>query len=317
MKHDVKLRGTFAVIGLILYSLNVIAETIPSSQVRNCKIDAAWTLSGHPEIMEKTWQGVCRAIDLPPTDVQGGWWCVNHSGNPIYIQSGDVCADGSFKIPMNFGWCNEPVVSCPNSSWTLSEDKKTCFRRDDACWKDIENISELKLLAAIAYGESSVNDVYEEMAGVTSATIRRRDAARFQSVNDLIQNFQNYSNVVHDGNKRFKKLMCADNENEFKIAYDAARNALAYGKDYAEGGCFWDGYDLKVSGTHHPTYRKGFQFTDPKHNVFLIDESPPVARKSRGKIYHYTFDSTSAQGQTVFWKLNSDFLKAKGARQCI
>lgn len=117
----------FALAVFLLGSLDLFAETIPSVTMKNCKIDIAYTLNSHREIMEKTWQDVCKALGLPITDVPGGEFCVNRAGNPVYVQSGDVCADGSFKIPMNFGWCNEPVASCPNSSWTPSKDKKVVF----------------------------------------------------------------------------------------------------------------------------------------------------------------------------------------------
>jgi hypothetical protein len=244
LKLNLKLSRVLLIVILFFCGLNLNAETIQSIASFNCKIDEAYTLNSNRKIMEKTWQDVCRAIDLPPTDEPGGWWCVNHAGNPVYVQAGDLCADGSFRIPINWGWCDAPISSCPNSTWTLSEDKKTCSRPDDACWKDIENVSEVKLLAAIAYGESHWSDSYEEMAGIASASIRRRDAAGFASINQFVKKNHTFSYVVYDGNERFIKLMCG-NENKFKKAYDAAENALNYGEDYSNGGCFWDGYDLK------------------------------------------------------------------------
>lgn len=74
---------------------------------------------------------------------------------------------------MNFGWCEVPEPSCPNSSWTLSEDKKTCTRPDFSCLIKIDEISEEKLLAAIAYGGSSTLNNYEEMAAIAYAVTRR------------------------------------------------------------------------------------------------------------------------------------------------
>ena len=49
---------------------------------------------------------------------------------------------------------------------------------------DIDSISEEKLLAAISYGESSINDDYEEMAGIAFAILRRRDAANKTTVHN-------------------------------------------------------------------------------------------------------------------------------------
>jgi len=162
---------------ILMWGNFTFSETIPGITVENCRIDGGWFLPDNKEVMEKTLQDICKLIDLPPTDVPGGTWCVNRAGNPVYIESADICADGSLKRPINSGRCDIPVSSCPNSTWTLSEDKQTCWRPEGSCWKDTENISELKLLAAIAYGEASVDGIYEEMAGIASATIRKRDAA--------------------------------------------------------------------------------------------------------------------------------------------
>jgi len=302
---------------LLAASMYISAEIIPSNLVRNCKVDNRYTVNGKRNIMEKTWQDVCKALDLRPTDISGGEFCVNPYGNPVYVQSGDLCADGSFKIPMNFGWCEAAVSSCPNLSWILSEDTKTCSRSDFSCWIKVDSVPEEKLLAAIAYGESSTMDNYEEMAAIAYAVIRRRDAAGKSSVAEVIKAYPSFSFVVSDGNPRFRILMCSEIEDTFDKAYRAARNALNKGIDYANGGCFWDGYDLKTSGVHHYKYRHGFHFTSPKHNLFGITEPPPrniITNKGR---YDYEYESSAAYGKTIFWKLNQDFLKAGGIKQCL
>ena len=175
--------GTISI--LIINCMGLKAETISSVIINNCKIDNAYTVNNHREIMEKTWQDVCAALGLPITDVPGGEFCVYPSGNPVYVQSGDLCADGSFKVPKDFGWCNELIAFCPNATWSLSSDKKTCSRSAFSCWINVNEVSEEKLLAGIAYGESSIKNSYEEMAGIASATLRRRDAARQKTVNIL------------------------------------------------------------------------------------------------------------------------------------
>jgi hypothetical protein len=236
-------------------------------------------------------------------------------------QGGDICVDGSFKIPAHAGWCEKTIAECPHSGWVLSEDNTTCYRPDDACWKDIMNVSEVKLLAAIVYGEAHASEIYEEMAGIASAIVRRRDAEGFISINQLILEKKGYAHVVTNGNERFIKLICGD-EKEFKKSYDAAENALHYGEDYSNGGCFWDGYDLKRDGTKHNKYIAGFHYTDPSHNIFSTPEPPPQKRRGRkdkkGKVikYTYTYISTAAKGRTIFWKLDQQFLFAKGAKQC-
>jgi len=312
---NIQLSKAVTVAIFILQSFNVSGETIPVTKVKNCKIDTGYTLHSNRNIMEKTWQDVCKALGFPITKTTGGKFCVNPAGNPVYVQAGDICMDGSFKTPVDFGWCNVVTASCPNSSWTLSADQKTCFRLDDACWKNIDNVSELKLLAAIAYGESHWSDVYEEMAGIASAAIRRRDAAGFSSTNELVKVKHSFSYVVYNGNERFIKLMCGDEKN-FQKAYNAAANALQYGPDYANGGCFWDGYDLKTSGVKHYKYTQGFRYSNPAHNIFSTPEPPHIPIKGRKGYYDNTYVSTAAHGKTIFWKLDEQFLQANGVLQC-
>ena len=110
--------------------------------------------------------------------------------------------------------------------------------------------------------------------------------------------------------------MCAETETNFENAYNAARNALSKGIDYANGGCFWDGYDLKTKGPHQYRYKHGFHFTNPEHNIFSLNE-PRLKRKKTNKgTYDYEYESVATHGKTIFWKLNQDFLKARGRTQC-
>ncbi len=68
-------------------------------------------------------------------------------------------------------------------------------------------------------------------------------------------------------------------EEEFKKAYDAAENSFQYGEDYSNGGCFWDGYDLKTTGIKHYKYKKGFRYSDLSRNIFSAPEPPHINRK--------------------------------------
>ena len=319
MKLIMRFLNRLTVISVLLMNCMYLdAETITASMIKNTKVDEAYTLNNHREIMEKTWQDVCAVLGLPITDVPGAEACLSiPSGNWIYVQGGDVCSDGSFKVPIRFGWCTVPMVSCPNSSWTLSVDKKNCSRPDFSCIINTDAVSEEKLLAAIAYGESSTKDSYEEMAAIAYATIRRKDATHMASINELIKKYRNFTYVVTDGNPRFRKLMCSESNEFFAKAYKAAANALEKGVDYANGGCFWDGYDLKTSGSRHRKYMDGFKFTDQKHNILAVQEPPPYEKITKRGSYSHIYDSTAAHGGTIFWKLNKDFLKAKEAGQCL
>lgn len=304
-----------ALILLVLQPIVVGSETIPAITVNNSKLQDSYTING-TNIRADTWQGVCQILGYPPTDIPNGEWCVNDYGNPIYVQGGDLCADGTFRVPLNCGFCEDAKPHCPNGKWTLSSDKKTCYRKDEACITKPELFTEEKLLAGIVYGESSTQYNFNEMAAIASAVVRRRDAVKQSSVNNLVLRYKNFSYVVYNNNPRFKKLMCAQSEAEFDLAYKAARNALHGGKDYSNGGCFWDGYDLKTSGTRHPKYRDGFYFSDRKHNIFAVTEPEPVIRKSKYGYYSNKYVSTAAFGNTIFWKVDNKFLLATGGMQC-
>ncbi|GGI82273.1 hypothetical protein [Legionella impletisoli] len=195
--------------------------------------------------------------------------------------------------------------------------KSNCPIETPPCEVDLNTISEEKLLAGIAYGEASTLNNFAEMAAIASATVRRRNAAHQLTVNALVQKYRNFSYAVYDGNARYNRLMCSASQVPFAQAYEAARNALYNGMDYAFGGCFWDGYDLKTKGVNHIKYKQGFRFIHPIHNLFCIPESPFIERIIGGKIYHYMFDSTAAHGGTILWKLNKEYLKAAGAGQCL
>lgn len=149
------------------------------------------------------------------------------------------------------------------------------------------------------------------MAGIASAMLRKRNATGKSSVNGFLKENRSFSYAITDGNERYRMLMCSDTEQGYELAYKAARNALSNGKDYAEGGCFWDGYDLKTYGSKSYRYKRGFRFTQSKHNIFAIMEPLPKEGK-----YQHIFESTAAYGKTIFWKLTKDFLKA-GNKQCI
>jgi hypothetical protein len=67
---------------------------------------------------------------------------------------------------------------------------------------------ELTLLAAMAYGESYYkNDVFEEMAGISSVLIRQRDARGYSSMQEFVKAEPTYSYVVKDGNPRYAQLI--------------------------------------------------------------------------------------------------------------
>ena len=306
----------FSIFIVLWLSHGVQAQEIAALKVQRTKIDEAWSVSYDSLVRKKTWQEVCEVLHLPPTSMPNGRWCETAAGNSVYIPFGEVCSDGSLVIPIHQNRCSEQITVCPNPSWVLSADKQHCYRKEQACWQDLSRVSEVKLLAAIAYGEAHWSNVYEEIAGIASAIIRRRDAEGFESVNFLVKKKRHFSYVVYNKNERFVQLMCGDKKH-FKKAYDAANNALNYGIDYANGGCYWDGYDLKTSGVKHYKYRQGFRYSNPSHNIFSAPEPSHIKVKgNKGSYYDTIYISTAAQGKTIFWKLDKKFLEGEGVKQC-
>lgn len=227
-----------------------------------------------------------------------------------------ICSDGSIKNPGAYICGSPPIRSCPNGSWTLDSTKSVCSRPNFSCIINTDSVSEEKLLAAMVYGEASTLDDYEEMAGIAYAITRRRDAANMLSVNMLIKKYKNFSYVVTNGNERFRKLMCSESREQFQKAFMAAENALNKGFDYANGGCFWDGIDLKTNGKYAYKYVKGFRYSEPSHNILSTPEPPHKRKKGEYGYYDNMYISTAAYGKTIFWKVDDQYLKAKGASQC-
>ena len=111
--------------------------------------------------------------------------------------------------------------------------------------------------------------------------------------------------------------MCSDVSIEYPQLYNAVMNALdPDGIDYANGACFWDRIDLLTDGTKQKHYKFGYTFTDPLHVVLAVGDSEPANITGRYGTYDYTYESTAGYGQTVFWKLTNEFLKAQRGKQC-
>ncbi|SDP26704.1 hypothetical protein SAMN04488595_106223 [Ralstonia sp. 25mfcol4.1] len=101
--------------------------------------------------------------------------------------------------------------------------------------------SETRLLAAIAYGESSPKNVYEEMAAI--ASVRQMKARGYQTMAIFTTKERSFSFVVADGNQRFAKLMKStdaqiEKSPEMSVAIAAAQNAFADGVDHSNGAYF-------------------------------------------------------------------------------
>ncbi|MFO9001346.1 hypothetical protein SC848_15445 [Legionella pneumophila serogroup 1] len=302
------------------------AETIPSIQVINYKNDLAYIITAGPEVVHgSNYEEACSKL----ASYGYTWKIVPHkSADPACYSPTDnvlmgantwYCADSTLAYYNTPWWlCSESFTTCPNPTWTRSNDGLSCSRSNSTCTETPATVSEVKLLAAIVYGEASAtNSTYEEKAAIANAVVRFRDSYGYDSVNTLIAKKPNYSSAVRDKVIRYRYVMCSDVEIEYPDLYNAALNALEpEGVDYANGGCFWDGYDLKTLGKKHPHYRKGYKFTDPSHDVLNIGNSDPAGIHVGNKVYNYTYESTAGYGHTVFWKSTQEFMSAQGVGQC-
>lgn len=192
--------------------------------------------------------------------------------------------------------------------------------------------AEVRLLAAITYGEASTKDDVDEMFALASVLIRQKDARGHKGVTSFAAKEKTFAYAAIDGNVRFKKLMKASEfeilqQPGLKAAVSAAVNAMNGGEDKSNGAYFWDGADIKTNYARHFKVRRGIKFADPSHNIYGIKESTKVViiskttktrSRTTGKIstameevgrYDHQYDSTAAYGGTIFWKLNPEFLK--------
>ena len=199
-----------------------------------------------------------------------------------------------------------------------------------------DEISEdLRLLAAIAYGEASVANDSNEIGGIAFAVANRCRAWSGMSVSQLRAADPNYAYAWNGDNQRFNKLMSTqgdqlDADAGMRLAVEWARKALANeGPDPSNGAFWWDGRDFMTRYAAHPKVKNTFKWGTPSHNIFDVQENPGlfikrwrVVNKRTGKTvdgaergrYDSVWVSTAAHGSTIFWKYNPDYLRATGAK---
>jgi hypothetical protein len=196
--------------------------------------------------------------------------------------------------------------------------------------------SNTRQLAAAAYGEASVANDSNEIGSIAFAIANRARAWGNKTVQQLFNTDPNYSYAIIDGNKRYDMFMKASEDTieknaGMKLALDWAKKALENKTaDPSNGAYWWDGADIKPNYSKHPKVKDGIHFGDPKHNIYNLKESSQgevtiywkvrnkrtgeeVNSKIRGS-YSHVWISTAAYGGTIFWKYDSDFLKATGAK---
>lgn len=196
--------------------------------------------------------------------------------------------------------------------------------------------AEVRLLAAIAYGEGSTADVEDEIAGIAHAVVNRAKAWGNKKVSAVVAGDPNYTYAANGKNDRFNVLKAAslaaiNKSKGMRIAINAAREALAgQGGDPSNDAYWWDGIDLKDKKSFNPRIQHGFKYGEPEHNIFDMDEiTKPVVTywqaknpktgqlentKERGR-YDCVYRSTAAHGKTIFWRYTPEYVAATGGKE--
>lgn len=189
---------------------------------------------------------------------------------------------------------------------------------------------EVRMLAAMAYGEGSTADDMQEIYALASVLRRQQLARGYASIKEFGTKDKSFSFVTSDGNERYNKLMKATEVQISKspgmsIALKAAENALSGGVDYSNGAFFWDGTDIKTNYSKHFKVKHGIKFTDPAHNIYDLKETTiqtislykTTKKKVNGKVVtertlvdsaDHVYESTAAHGGTIFWKQSPHYL---------
>ena len=89
-----------------------------------------------------------------------------------------------------------------------------------------------RILAATAYGESSTDNVFEEMAGIANVLVRQQKARKYRNIKAFIKADKDFAYAAHDGNARFEQFMAASydeikRDKGMEMALRAAHNALS------------------------------------------------------------------------------------------
>lgn len=196
---------------------------------------------------------------------------------------------------------------------------------------------EVRMLAAMAYGEASAANDRLEMFALASVLRRQQLARQYPSIRDFSTKDRSFSFVTSDGNSRYKRLMSASlaqiaQDKGMTLAIEAAKNALSGGPDYSNGAYFRDGADIKSNYASHFKVRHGIKFSDPAHNIYGIPESTVptkylyknVKRQVDGKTVtertlvdstDHVYESTAAHGGTIFWKQSESYLRVSRSKE--
>jgi hypothetical protein len=183
---------------------------------------------------------------------------------------------------------------------------------------------DLLRLAATAYGEASVKDVYEEIAGIAYVLVRQMKARGYSDFSSFLTGEPTFAFAASDGNARYAafkparpdKVDMREGNDGMRLAIKGAINAILERTDYSNGAYFWDGRDIATNNKKHFKIRQGYKFTAPEHRIFNVGDDPigdsVVPHTVGKKSYDYTYETTAVWGDTIFSKFTSDFMGATG-----
>lgn len=186
------------------------------------------------------------------------------------------------------------------------------------------------MLAALAYGEASTKDVYEEMAAIANVVVRQMKARGYTSVKSFLKTNATYAYAANGSNQRFNRYSSAQLSSisqspGMMLALRAAENALSADPfDYSAGAYFWEGRDFadKAKKGKGERYKQGVRITSKSHNIYDITQYSPgkVSRyikdakghdtKTLRGEYEYAYETTAAYGGTMFMRYTPERLKA-------
>ncbi len=191
--------------------------------------------------------------------------------------------------------------------------------------KTVQN-GDLTLLASTAYGESSEQNVADEVYGISNAIVNNMDArGKDATLQGTINGFAFAATDGNDRTNQFNNTSATDRNGTFmQMAIGGAINALSGGCDYSNGATHWAGVDIGSSKEKRAT--GGLLFTDQSHDMFNLGSKTatgaPIstywydkkgnATSIRGS-YSYTWQTTAISGGTTFMKKTDKFIKATAA----
>jgi hypothetical protein len=218
--------------------------------------------------------------------------------------------------------------------------------------EDIKIDDDLKMWIGAVLGESSVANIFEEMAAIAAVLDKQRKARKADSWSDFVKKNRSFAFAFTDSSPRYALVNKASEDDIKKkepmlTAFNAVKHVLSGGDDYSNGAYFWDGDDLQSNYKNHPKVKAGIHFSDEAHNIFKVEKkyvhyekvkvTGKGATKKTEKIAEcdWVYESTAAfsgliktkkidkkTGKsviservtgTVFWKQNSIYAKYFGS----